>query len=158
MAIDSYFWFDDNDNKTTISTNIFKITKRGIDMLNTHISIHCMIDNWENGLNLRRTLDESTWQPDMFHDCRLCNVQKTNKKTNEYDSQAKMRPVFALIVNRIVVKETQSQDIYDASSRIYIKVQLPQIHNHEKIQREKLILIKYDYDNKRSYKYIIAII
>ena len=55
-------------------------------------------------------------------------------------------------------KETKSYDIYEATNRIYMTVQLPQIHNNEQIQREKLILAKYDYDDKRSYKYIISII
>ena len=56
MTNDSYFRYNDNDNKTTMSTNNFKTIKKEIDNMKTHISIDFIIDNWENGLNLRHTL------------------------------------------------------------------------------------------------------
>ena len=56
MSIDSYFRFDDDDDKTKYKHSQNN-NKKGMSELKTHNPIYCMKDRWENGLNLRHTLD-----------------------------------------------------------------------------------------------------
>ena len=125
------------------SIYIISIIIKEMGKLKTHSPTYCIMDNWENMLNLTRTLDKlyltikfqtrfAQWWP---WDGVMC------KQTNTICKPKRIR-LFALIINCTILMKTNSRfsrNVYTISDRIWCYTQA---HNHGKIwkQSERWIL------------------
>ena len=98
MGNSSYFRFDD-DNKTSI--HILSIITKEMGKLKTYSPTYCIMDNWENMLNLTHTPEKlyltgilSSMSSDKV--CTMMIMRWCNVQTNEYDLQAKTYPTICI--------------------------------------------------------------
>ena len=125
MGNSSYFRFDD-DNKTKY---IYSLNHRkGMGKLKTHSPIYCIMDNWENMLNLTHTLDKTYLTGILEVQCLQISLHNddnemmwsTNKRIRSAD-QKRIR-IFALIIICTTIIKTKSRfsrNVYAISDRIW---------------------------------------
>ena len=112
MGNSSYFRFDDN-NKTKF-IYILSIITREMGKLKTYSPTYCIMDNWDNMLNLTHTLDK-LYLTDFFISsmssdkvCTIMIMRWCNVQTNTICKPKRIR-LFALIINCTMLMRTNSR-------------------------------------------------
>ena len=150
---------------------IISIIRKGMGKLKTHSPTYCIMDNWENMLNLthtRQIISDRHFISSMSSDkvCTVIIMRWCNVQTNEYDLQSKTYPTIYThhkLHNTNENKFPVSRNVYTISDRIWWNNPLrhPTTENIKtmgKVDTSNLIMIITCYRQLyNNYRYILSI-
>ena len=147
------------------SAYIPSITTRGVGKLKTHSPIYCIMgcimDNWENMLNLTHTLDKiyltGSFLSSMSSDnsAQWWSWDDVLYKQTSTICKAKRIRLFALIINCTIMIKTNSRfsrNVYATSDRIWCNKHLRHTTTEKFDNNGKGGYFRFDDDNNMSYR------
>ena len=144
------------------SMYILSIIPKEIGKMKTHSPTYCIMDNWENMLNLTHTLDKLLSDRDFINSmssdkvCTMMIMRWCNVQTKEYDLQSKRIRLFALIINCTILMNTNSRysrNVYTISDRIWCNKHIMHTTTEKYENNGKGGYFRFDDDNNMNMIY-----
>ena len=148
------------------SMHILSIITKEMGKLKTHSPTYCIMDNWENMLNLTHTLDKLYLTGILYVQCLQIKFAQwwwwdgvMYKQTNTICKPKRIR-LFALIINCTILMKTNSRfsrNVYTISDTIWCNKHLRHATTEKYENNGKGGYFRFDDDNNMSYRYILSI-
>ena len=141
------------------SIYIISIITKEMGKLKAHSPTYCIMDNWENMLNVthtRQIISDRHFISSMSSDkaCTMMIMRRCNVQTNEYDLEAKMYPTICTHHKAHSTNENKFpvyRNVYTISDRIWCNKHLRHTTTEKYENNGKGGYFQFDDDNNMSY-------